>query len=200
MKQINANKNKNHSRVSLSGIPTLFKMKAAETPDTNARGWHHAFTLIELLVVVLIIGILSAIALPQYQRAVEKARAAEAFVIIRAIADANRRYYLANGEYTWSLTDLDIEVPGDSIIDSGEMDRNQTKYFLYGARSSSKDDTSGIIALASRLPVRQVYALAIFSSSDAVYCKGYSEKGFSLCRMLGVKESVYNNNYNPIDL
>ena len=67
-----------------------------------------AFTLIELLVVVLIIGILAAIAVPQYQRAVEKSRAAQLITASKALLDANRAYYLQNGKYTNKLEDLDI--------------------------------------------------------------------------------------------
>ena len=70
-----------------------------------------AFTLIELLVVVLIIGTLSAIALPQYQRAVLRSRFTEIEINLRALYQAEQRYYLANGSYATNLSNLDIEIP-----------------------------------------------------------------------------------------
>lgn len=70
-----------------------------------------AFTLIELLVVVLIIGVLSAIALPQYQKATEKAKAVQAWVLLKQVADAQQAYYLANGSYASKFADLGIEIP-----------------------------------------------------------------------------------------
>jgi len=69
------------------------------------------FTLIELLVVVLIIGILSAVALPQYQKAVKKTRLMRLAPLVKAMADAEEAYYLANGKYTPFSGELDISWP-----------------------------------------------------------------------------------------
>ena len=68
------------------------------------------FTLIELLVVVLIIGILAAIALPQYQKTVEKSRASEAMVYLDAVAKAEMIYFMSNGTFTDDSSALDIEL------------------------------------------------------------------------------------------
>ena len=72
---------------------------------------NHAFTLIELLVVVLIIGILAAIALPQYKLAVEKTRIATLLPVMRGIQTAQEEYKLANGSYATSFDDLAINLP-----------------------------------------------------------------------------------------
>ena len=53
--------------------------------------YKRGFTLIELLAVVLIVGILTTIALPQYRRSLERSRAAEAYQLLPAIYDSRER-------------------------------------------------------------------------------------------------------------
>ena len=79
-----------------------------------------AFTLIELLVVVLIIGILSAIALPQYTKTIKRSRGAQIVTLGRSFADAANRYYLENGSYTGlGLNNLDIKIPSVTMGNTG---------------------------------------------------------------------------------
>jgi len=66
------------------------------------------FTLIELLVVVLIVGILASIAIPQYFKAVEKSRIAEATSVLTTIKSAQERYLAGSGGYASDLNNLDI--------------------------------------------------------------------------------------------
>ena len=60
---------------------------------------------------VLIIGILAAVAVPQYQKAVVKSKNAEMKHIVKAVAEAERAYYLANGKYAINFNELDIDLP-----------------------------------------------------------------------------------------
>lgn len=92
------------------------------------------FTLIELLVVVLIIGILAAVALPQYEKAVAKSRAAEALTVLNTLRQQMELSYMATGDfYPNGFEGFDVTVPG-RIYTGGNCPEwwcSETKNWLY---------------------------------------------------------------------
>ena len=107
------------------------------------KQWTRGFTLIELLVVVLIIGILSAIAVPQYQKAVLKSRFSGLMPITRAVTNAQEIYYMEHGSYATDITQLDIKAPSGSasanITVPGTEDSTRFAYVL-----STRTDAPGV--------------------------------------------------------
>ena len=110
------------------------------------------FTLIELLVVVLIIGILAAVALPQYQVAVLKSRLSTTMSGVKTIAQAAELYYLANGEYPDDdLTPLDIsDLSGCSLNTKSELYCGIIRYDYNGGGTywhgeQKKDRVDGLV-------------------------------------------------------
>ncbi len=73
------------------------------------------FTLIELLAVVLIIGILAAIAMPQYRRSVDRAEVMEAMMTLRTVFDSAKRYKAANSAAPLMLQGLDVYFPSTTM-------------------------------------------------------------------------------------
>lgn len=90
----------------------------------------NAFTLIELLVVVIIIAILAAIAVPQYQKAVAKSRLMAIIPVVKAIEKAADAYYLEHGQYVKNnIFAYDFQYPGCKSTQSAWCDTDHNFRF-----------------------------------------------------------------------
>ncbi len=156
-----------------------------------------AFTLIELLVVVLIIGILAAIALPQYQMAVAKARLSEAKTNAKVMVGAVDRYMLGKGEVPPSFDMLDINMPpGQSTgANAYATDSYQTKNFIYeidnGGAYVRASGRFGILA-GMQLHYRRTGVIYCFAHQDNKYAQEQSK----LCENMGGVTTSGWTNYN----
>ena len=151
----------------------------------NKQKQKKGFTLIEMLVVVLIIGILAAVALPQYKKAVEKTKLSEALINFKVIEEATDRYLLTNGfpaTGTIRLNDiLDVGLSGGEWWPDGQV--YSTKDFYY--QISCESENNACYGYVTRNTEDYELTLHIFPNSRNKMCATlYTEMGKFICKYL----------------
>lgn len=75
---------------------------------------NQGFALLEILVVVLMLGILVAIAIPQYQMAVLKAKASQVVSLVRSLSQDQEFFYFEHRRYAKKFSDLNVQIPANN--------------------------------------------------------------------------------------
>lgn len=155
------------------------------------------FTLIELLVVVIIMGVLTSVALPQYRKAMDRAKVAEALQMLPAIYEARERWMIEH-QCTWNglsyqcadgstlgFDKLDIESKGKiDKDDPGLLITSNFSYYLLthqcGNGSKNRRQVSASPAWGES---RHIPAVSFCYGGNKVCCV---DLGWNLCASLNV--------------
>ncbi len=163
-----------------------------------------AFTLIELLVVVLIIGILAAIALPQYRVAVQKAKLARLIPLADALYKAEEAYFLANGKYTSDLSLLDVQINCQFVLlnaQHGYYDCGDFHVGVYDGPINTqvvlKENDKSVLAYLHYLAEDSALGEhSLGAKKGDIACFAANEVNRQVCRSLGVgTETTYTGTW-----
>ncbi len=114
------------------------------------RKFVRGVTLMELMIVVVVLGILTAIAYPNYRQYAARAKRTEARAALLQIATNQERFYLQNNTYTTDMTNLGFPVAGGHVSDSGSytisVPAADANDFTATATYRNADDEAGVCA------------------------------------------------------
>ena len=168
------------------------------------KKFNKGFSLLELLVVILIIGVLAAIALPQYQLAVDKATFASYQSTAVSLRDAYNDYVLIHDEGTKDFKDLSFSLPGDFEVSSPVPEFNcMTNATIFCCLSNSGSAHAAAI-MCGKKDLSFMYAENFLNhnnepSKRSAKCKAAKDnnRAHRLCRSIGRETSSTNNAWTP---
>ena len=134
-----------------------------------------AFTLIELLVVVLIIGILAAVAVPQYQKAHERSLLSKMLASAKQLHEAQREYLLANGYSAYKMEDLSVDFSGPVLnsYTNNSLCGTGTKLGGHALGGGIIDLGEYEIGIATNTYKRSSNTVSLACLKDACKCVGF---------------------------
>lgn len=159
------------------------------------------FTLIELLVVVLILGILAAMAMPQYFKAVERSRMSEAVQLLGSIAQSEQRKYMQINNYTANFRALDVTPKnagsGSTYCTKGTQPTTHETDYVTPAKNVNKcgsgngfavvlkgtalNNGAAVATRTGANDLQYAYSLKRFYGGQGTLCTSGNDNGKELC-------------------
>jgi type IV pilus assembly protein PilA len=182
-------------------MKTELKAKFISFLAKNKKG-NEGFTLIELLVVIIIIGILSAIALPSFLNQANKAKQSEAKQYVGSLVRSQQAYFLENSEFAETIPDLggvvkantanyayNVDADGTGVsqtaLATGTPNANRAALKAYGGKVilqnivSTSEVSTGAALCEKTVPGATVWAAGeiLPASAQGSRCTGGIELG-----------------------